>query len=46
MLAKQGQNREEIKDIGQNVRRMGEVGLLAHDLVKNVHEKGLILIKP
>ncbi len=34
-----GKNREEVKNVGQDVGRIGQIGFLAHDLIDNMAQK-------
>jgi hypothetical protein len=46
VFADDGEHGEKVEDVGQDVRRVREVGLLAHDLVDDVGQERLVLVEP
>jgi hypothetical protein len=46
VFADDGEHGEKVEYVGQDVRRVREVGLLAHDLIDDVGQERLVLVEP
>jgi hypothetical protein len=46
VFADDGEHGQEVKDVGQDVRRVRQIGLLARDLADDMAQERLILVEP